>query len=157
MPHSRWRGFQRAVCTVMACYEEGQLQRLLLVQPRIAEGGVVQAQIVVDKPFASPRAFCDGIARELQMHATQERAVLFVNPERRRQLGEDAAEGSRLDACRRAPGVSVERLACMSSAGPDDLPVHGIALPDNNVATGFHDFNVLPKQGLDLVSPVPRD
>lgn len=141
----------------MPSYKERQLQRLLLVESGIAVRRVVQAQILVDKSFASACTFRDGIAGKLKMHATQERAMLLVNLERRRQFGEDAAEGTRLDPRRCAASVSVERLACILSVGANGLPVHGIALPDDNVTTAFDSFNMGTEHGIYLVCPVTRD
>lgn len=91
----------------MSRNQERQLQRLLLVEPRVAVGGVVQAQVLVVKPLASTGTFCDRIARKLQVHAAQERTMLLVDFQRRGELGEDVVEGASLDAGRGAAGVSV--------------------------------------------------
>ena len=91
----------------MPCYKKRQLQRLLLVQPRIAVCRVVQAQILVHKALASACAFRDSVSGELQMHAAQERAVLLVDLESRLELREDAVERASLDACWRAAGIAM--------------------------------------------------
>lgn len=63
----------------MPSNQERQLQRLLLVQSRIAERRVVQAQVFFDQTFATADALRDSIARQLKMHASKERAMQLVD------------------------------------------------------------------------------
>ena len=91
----------------MARNQERQLQRLLLVEPRIAVSGIVQTQVLIIKPLASTGTFCNRIACKLEVHTAQERAVLLVDLQRRGELGEDVVEGAGLDTGGGAAGVSV--------------------------------------------------
>ena len=70
-----------AVFAVVARDQERQLQRLLLVESRIAVGSVVQAQVIIVKTLASASAFCDRVSSKLEMHATQEGTMLLVDLE----------------------------------------------------------------------------
>lgn len=69
----------RRVLAVVARNQERQLQGLLLIEPRITVGGVIQAQVFIIKTLASTCTFCNRISCELEMHTTQEGAVLLVN------------------------------------------------------------------------------
>ncbi|RBQ74745.1 hypothetical protein VDGD_21377 [Verticillium dahliae] len=95
--------------------QEGQLQRLLLVQSRVAEARVVGRQIVLVEVLAAAEALGHGVARELEMHAAEEAALLLVDLQRLLQLLENVAKLARLDAAARRLRVAV----------------HGIALPDD--------------------------
>lgn len=95
----------------MARDQEGQLESLFLVQPRIAECGVVQTKILFPESFTAAGALGHRIARQLEMHAAQEGVVLLVDLECRGELGKDAVEGASLDPGRRAVRVAVMRLA----------------------------------------------
>lgn len=66
----------------------------------------------------------------------------MMDPQRRDQLGVDAAEGARLQAgLRKRDGVAV----------------HGIALPDDRVAALAHRVDVRPQLVRHMLLPVPRD
>ena len=69
------------ILAVMPRNQERQLQRLLLIKPRIAVRRVVGVEILVVQALTTPRALCDRIARELEVHAAQEGAVLLVDLE----------------------------------------------------------------------------
>jgi hypothetical protein len=141
----------------MPCYQESQLQRLLLVQPGIAVGRVVQAEILINKAFTSASAFSHSIPRKLKMHATKERAVLLVHLERRRKLRENAAERASLDTGWCAAGVAIQSQPKFRNMITLDLPVHGIALPYHNMSTGLHSIDVCAKHRLNLVRSIARD
>lgn len=85
--------------------QEGQLERLLLVQSRVAERFVASPKILILKPFAATRTLCDRVSRQLQVHATQEGAHSPMYREGGRQLAIDASKRARLDACCRRSGV----------------------------------------------------
>jgi hypothetical protein len=70
-----------SIRAVVSCDQERKLQRLLLVQPWIAERCVVQTQVFVYQTFTPSSALRHGITRELKMHATKEGVVLLVNLE----------------------------------------------------------------------------
>lgn len=91
--------------------QEGQLQRLLLVQPRVAEARVVGGQVVLVEADAAAHALCDGVAGQLEVDAAQVAALLLVDAQRLLQLAEDVAEAPGLDAGGRAPRVAVHRVA----------------------------------------------
>jgi hypothetical protein len=91
----------------MSCHQECQLERLLLVQPRIAIRRVVQAQILIHQSLTPSGALCDRISSKLKMHTTQEGAVLLVDLESRRELREDAVERASLDTGWCAAGVAM--------------------------------------------------
>lgn len=125
----------------MAGDQKGQLERLLLVQARVAVTGVVDAEVLVAEAFAAADAFRDGLAGELQVHAAQLAALFLVDTERVRELGEDGAELARLVARRRA--------ACVA--------MHGVALPHGPVPACLHSADVCAQQRGDLVLAVARD
>jgi hypothetical protein len=70
----------------MSRNQERQLQRLLLVQPRVAVRGVVQAQVFVYKTFTTSSTLCDRVSGKLKMHAAQVGIVLLMDFECRRQF-----------------------------------------------------------------------
>ena len=70
------------ILPIMPRYKECQLQRLLLVQSRIAIRRIIQAQILVFQPNASTGALGDSLACELQMHTAEVGVVCFVDAER---------------------------------------------------------------------------
>lgn len=90
----------------MSRHQKRQLQRLLLIQPRIAKRRIIQAQILIYQTLASARTLRHCIARELEMHTAEEGVVVLVDFERGRELGEDAVEGARFDAGWCAAGVA---------------------------------------------------
>ena len=94
------------ILAIMPRNQKRQLERLLLIQPGIAVGRVIGVQILIVQALAAARALGDRVARELEVHAAQEGAVLLVDLERGGELREDVVEGARLDACGGAAGVS---------------------------------------------------
>lgn len=99
----------------MSSNQESQLQGLLLVQSRIAERGIVQAQVFFDQTFATADALRDSIARQLEMHASKERSMELVDLQRRRELRENAAEMASLDARGRAACITAELSSTLCS------------------------------------------
>ena len=73
---------QLSISAVVPGDQESQLQRLLLVKSRITVRRVIQAQILVHKSFATAGTLCHRVTSKLEMHATQEGAMLFMNLER---------------------------------------------------------------------------
>lgn len=156
------------ILAIMPRNQKGQLERLLLIQPGIAVGRVIGVQILIVQALAAARALGDRVARELEVHAAQEGAVLLVDLERGGELREDVVEGARFDACGGAAGVSGGRrlvcwfasLRCKEGRGGGDglcLPVHRIALPHDDVAAALDGFDVAAQHRLDLVGSVARD
>ena len=91
----------------MAGDQERKLKCLFLVQSRVAVGSIVHAQIFFGKTLAAAHTLGDGITREFEMDAAQERVVLLVDLERRRELGKDVAKTTGLDATVRRKRVSI--------------------------------------------------
>lgn len=73
---------QRRVFAVVTSHQESQLQRLLLVESRVAVSGVVQAEILLCQAFTSTCTFRYRIASQFKMHTTKERALLLVDLQR---------------------------------------------------------------------------
>lgn len=90
----------------MSRNQERQLQGLLLIQPRVTVGSVVQAQVLVIKTLASSSALSNVVTSKLKMHAAQEGAVLLVDLQGGGELREDVVEGACLDARGCAAGIS---------------------------------------------------
>ena len=116
----------RSSPTIMSGDQKRQLQRLFLIQPRIAITGIICAQVLVPQPLAAPDTLRHRLPRQFQVHATQKPAVLFVYPQRATDFAQDAAELPRFD-----PRGCGARIA-----------VHGIALPDDDVAAILHSKDV---------------
>ena len=99
-------------------------ERLLKVQPRVAERLVAQAELLLRELHAPAEALRDAepvlaqLARELEADAVERRAALGVDPEARRQLGDDRPEVPRFEPCR----------------GRERVAVHGVADPRDGVA-----------------------
>lgn len=87
-----------ALPPVVSSDEKRQLQSLLLVQPRIAETGVVCAEILGRQALAAAYTLCDGVAGEFQVHTPEIAAVLAVNAEGGGELGVDGGEETGFDA-----------------------------------------------------------
>lgn len=121
--------------------QECQLQRLLLIQSRIAESLVPLAQVFILQTLAATRALRDSITCQLEMHATEEATTLLMDAEGRRKLAENGFERSCLDASRRAPGVAV----------------HGIALPDDLVSRLTDGIDMGGKELVYFAFAVARD
>lgn len=102
----------------MAGDEEGQLEGLLLVEPGVAEAGVVGGQVVLVEPLAAAEALGDGVAGELEVDAAEVAPLLVVDAQGLLELRVDVVEAAGLDA-----GVGGEGVA-----------VHGVALPDHGAA-----------------------
>ena len=124
--------------------EESELEGLLLVEPRIAERGVVGGEVVVVGAAAAARALGHGVAGELEVHAAEVGAALGVDGEGLAQLAQDVAEAPRLGAVGRRPRV----------------PVHGVALPDHDRArelAALYRRDVRREERPHPRRPVPRD
>ena len=91
------------------------------------------------------------------MHAAKEGAVLLVDLERGRQLGEDAIEGAGLDPCGSTAGVARKMLAGGIIQTELDLPVHWIALPNHNMSTVLYSLNMSAEHRLNLLCTVAGD
>lgn len=75
--------------------------------------------------------------------------------ERGRQLREDAVEGAGLDASGGTASVAAGRLANIEyTMHKHNLPVHWVALPDNNMSTALHSLNMRTQHRLNLVCTV---
>jgi len=98
--------------------QEGQLQRLLLIQPRIAEARIVCAEVIRIQRLAAAETLRDGLPRQLEVDAAKIRALLRVDLEGFLQLLQDVLEVARLDA--RPGGLGIA--------------VHGVALPDDGAS-----------------------
>ena len=83
---------------ITACDQERQLQCLLLVESRITVCRVVETQVIICQALSSPDALCNSVAREFQVHSTEERTMLPVDTKRRRDFGENGGELACLDA-----------------------------------------------------------
>lgn len=142
--------------SVVTCNQERNLQRLLLIQPRIAVCRVIEAEIFFGKALASTNALRYRIPCQLQMHSPQKRAVLFVDPERRGYFLENAAESPRLDAFSCCNCVSTQPLAChLHSLEKRPSPMHWITLPHNRMPAPFDGFDVVSQTSLNLALPIP--
>lgn len=128
---------------VMVGHQKGQLESLLLVQPRVAERRVVCRKVVLVEPLAAAQALGDGIARELEVDAAEVAALLLVDAERLLELAVDVVEAAGLDA----------------RWGGEGVAVHGVALPDDAAAVlGVLDgADVRGEQVGDLAGAVAGD
>lgn len=165
----------------MGSDQKGQLEGLFLVEAGITVRGIVEAQVLLHGSRATADALGDGLAGELEVHTAQVSAMLAVDAQRRRHLGQNARKVSRLDAGGRALRVAAKRSAqptavrLARSTPPrvpktkrdggrgkergvgENAPVHRIALPDNDVAAAFDSLNMRAKQAVDGALAVPRD
>ena len=66
---------------VVSSNQERQLERLLLIQSRIAEARIICAKILGRQSLAATHTFRDGVSRKLEMHAAEVGAVLVVDAE----------------------------------------------------------------------------
>jgi hypothetical protein len=135
--------------------QKRQLQRLLLIKPGIAVRRVVVAQVLIIQALATPRALRDRVARELQVHAAQEGAVLLMDFECRRQLRKDTVERAGLDACWGTASIAAGGLAdaqCMTAK--HNLPVHRVALPNDNMSTALYSFNMRTQHRFNLICTI---
>lgn len=69
--------------------QERQLKRLLLVQPRVAEGGIVGRQVILDQALAPAEALRHGVAGQLEVQPAEVAALLLVDAQGVLQLGVD--------------------------------------------------------------------
>ena len=68
-------------------------------------------EVRVGEAARAAGAFGDVFARELDVHAAQERAIGLVNLERQLELAEDVLEAARLEAAGAGLGVAVHGIA----------------------------------------------
>lgn len=57
--------------SIVACNQERKFQSLLFIQSWVTVGGVATLEIFFSQTFTTANAFCDSIARELQMDTTK--------------------------------------------------------------------------------------
>lgn len=128
---------------VMVGHQKRELESLLLVKPRVAEGRVIRRKVVLVEPLAAAQALGDGIARELEVDAAEVAALLLVDAQRLLELAVDVVEAAGLYARGRGEGVAV----------------HGVALPDDAAAVlGVLDgADVRGEQGGDFAGAVAGD
>src|SRR5580698_5817180 len=98
--------------------QHSQLERLLVVQPRIYGRPVSPLQVCVGKATGAPRALGNVLAGELDMHAAEVRPHFRVDPECQVELFEDVLKPPRLQPTHRGLGI----------------PMHGIADPQHRLA-----------------------
>ena len=78
--------------------EEREVEALLKVETRVAEGLVAQAELLLGEAHAAPDALGDAepvlgeLARELEAHAVHPRTGTRVRTDARCQLADDGAE-----------------------------------------------------------------
>ena len=77
--------------------QKRQLERLLLIQPRVTVRSIIQAQILLLEPLTPANALRDRIARQLEVHAAQVGVVFLVDLERAGELLEDGGEAAGFD------------------------------------------------------------
>ena len=77
--------------------EEGEFQRLLGIQPRVAEGLVAVAEIVLREAARAADAFGDVLAGHFHMRAAGDGALRRVEVEEGFQLGDDVVEAPGFD------------------------------------------------------------
>src|SRR5215218_8374246 len=102
------------------CDEEGELERLVAVQARVAKCLVPTHQIGFDKVVATTNALSHVVAGQLHMHSARPAAELLVNVEETVELGHHIGERPSL--------VTVARL--------ESIAVHGITDPGHLPAAG---------------------
>ena len=78
--------------------DEGHLEALAVIEPRVAECLVISAQVGLADAFGAADALGDVFARELEMNAAEARAAVPMKGERFAQLGQDRVEVAGLDA-----------------------------------------------------------
>ena len=65
--------------TIEASDQKGELEGLLFVESRVAEGGVVQAQVLLGQALCAADALGDGLAGQFEVHAAEVRVHGAVN------------------------------------------------------------------------------
>lgn len=121
--------------------QESQFKSLLLVQSRIAERRVPLTQALLCQTGRAAYTLGDSFTGEFEVHAAQEGARGTVDLQRLVQFGEDVTEVARLDA----------------GGGGLRVAVHGVALPDRDVAGGLHGGDMGGEVIGDLFRAVARD
>src|ERR1700722_20262437 len=119
--------------------QHGQLERLLVVQPRIDGRPVCPLQVPIGKATGAPRALGDVLAGELDMHTAEVGPHFRVDPERQVQLFEDVLKPPRLQPTHRGLGIAV----------------HGIADPQHRLAGLPYRLDRARQGGLDVLRPEP--
>src|SRR5271163_470425 len=97
--------------------QEGELDRLGTVQPRIAAGVVASGEVDLADRLRAAGAFGDVLAGQLEMHAAGIGALGAVDLEEALELGQDAVELAGLVAGGRLDRVAVHRVG-----RPHDAP-----------------------------------
>mmetsp|Transcript_6119 Transcript_6119/g.8554 ORF Transcript_6119/g.8554 Transcript_6119/m.8554 type:complete len:406 (-) Transcript_6119:368-1585(-) len=104
--------------------QEGQLQRLVPVESRVAGGLVAPAEVLHQHlVHVAPDAFRHVLSRHLQVHAARVSAHLGMHVEEGPQLVPYPLKGSRLVSVVRLDGVAVHRVRAPQHRPP--LPLHG--------------------------------
>jgi len=127
----------------MVSDQKGQLERLLLVKPWVAETSVVGGEVVLIEVLTPTKTLSHRITRQLQVYSSQVTALLLVDAQGLLQFAENIAKVPCFDATSYTLSVAV----------------HGVALPDDStrVLAILHRPNVGRKEVGDLVSPVASD
>src|SRR5699024_5265019 len=115
--------------------QEGQLQRLLRVQTRVAGGLVTARQVDIGDGHGAAEALGDVLTGQLDVDATRVGAQRTVDLEEALDLIDDFVEVTGLVAVRRGEGVAV----------------HRVRLPDDLVAGGLDSLDDRRQRGADLV------
>mmetsp|Transcript_24894 Transcript_24894/g.63087 ORF Transcript_24894/g.63087 Transcript_24894/m.63087 type:complete len:473 (+) Transcript_24894:280-1698(+) len=124
-------------------HREGGLQRLLVVEARVAPRLVVRLEVLLRDAHAAARALRHRLLPgELEVDACEDRTRLAVHRQGVGALGHDVVEGARLEP---------DRL------GGDGVAVHPVALPYHRDARRLDRSDVAGQVLLDLVVPVARD
>src|ERR1700710_1357896 len=91
--------------------EEGELERLLRIQPRIAESLIPATEIGLRQAMGAADAFGDVLARHLDMRAARPGAFRRMRFEEAAHLAQDGVEAAGLSAMAGGDGVAVHRVA----------------------------------------------
>ena len=95
------------IVPIVARNQECQLQRLLLIEPRVAVTRVVETQILFSELHTSAYTLGDSFTCKFEMHTSEEGLVVLVDLKSRGKLREDAAKVAGFDPTRGATSVSI--------------------------------------------------
>src|SRR4029453_4570450 len=104
--------------------EEGELQGLRAVQPRIADGLIALIQVILDDRIAAADALGDVVAGELDVNAARVGAERAMHLEEAADLLEHIVEATRF----------------VTAGGVEGVAVHGITDPRDHDAASGHFF-----------------
>src|SRR5882724_5106724 len=134
-------GLARAILLEQFRDQERHVNRLLGVQPWIADRVVAVVEILVGDGASAADAFGDVLAGHFQMHAAGMGALSGMDREEAFDLGEDA----------------VERTGLVAGGRTDGVAVHGIAGPHDDAAFALHGADQARQVIADLVGAEPVD